>query len=144
MYIAKSGTFDENNSLLKLGRVRLSFDPNPLDSKSFEQRLLLNDGHVKYTGEDNATAKIRVDVFNPMVHIVIDSPEKIDVQVAYESWRQKDRPIINEERSQGSWGIFNSKIANGTAYADKIAFHENGVLMSHRNEKLALWNFQMK
>ncbi|KAF5690880.1 hypothetical protein FCIRC_611 [Fusarium circinatum] len=144
MYIAKSGTFDENNSLLKLGRLRLSFDPNPFDSKSFEQRLLLNDGYVKYTGEDNATAKIWVDVFNPVVHVEVDSPEKIAVKVAYENWRYEDRPIINEERNQGSWGIYTSKIANGTTYADKINFHENGVLMSHRNGKLDLWNFQMK
>ncbi|ENH67941.1 hypothetical protein FOC1_g10005369 [Fusarium oxysporum f. sp. cubense race 1] len=144
MYVAKSGTFDENNSLLKLGRVRLSFDPNPFDSKSFEQRLLLNDGYVKYTGEDNTTAKIWVDVFNPVVHVEVDSPEKLAVKVAYENWRYEDRPIINEERNQGSWGIYTSKIANGTTYADKIAFHENGVLMSHRNEKLDLWNFQMK
>ncbi|EXL92303.1 hypothetical protein ACKRZS_006772 [Fusarium odoratissimum] len=144
MYVAKSGTFDENNSLLKLGRVRLSFDPNPFDSKSFEQRLLLHEGYVKYTGEDNATAKIWVDIFNPVVHVEVDSPEKIAVKVAYESWRYEDRPIINEERNQGSWGIYTSKIANGTTYADKIAFHENGVLMSHRNEKLDLWNFQMK
>ncbi|KAF5695203.1 hypothetical protein FDENT_507 [Fusarium denticulatum] len=144
MYIAKSGTFDENNSLLKLGRVRLSFDPNPFDSKSFEQRLLLNDGYVKYTGEDNTTAKIWVDVFNPVVHIEVDSPEKIAVSVAYENWRYEDCPIINEERNQGSWGIYTSKIANGTTYADKIGFHENGVLMSHRNEKLDLWNFQIK
>ncbi|RKK25940.1 hypothetical protein BFJ65_g3841 [Fusarium oxysporum f. sp. cepae] len=144
MYVAKSGTFDENNSLLKLGRVRLSFDPNPFDSKSFEQRLILNDGYVKYTGEDNTTAKIWVDVFNPLVHVEVDSPEKLAVKVAYENWRYEDRPIINEERNQGSWGIYTSKIANGTTYADKIAFHENGVLMSHRNEKLDLWNFQMK
>ncbi|KAF5540845.1 hypothetical protein FMEXI_8342 [Fusarium mexicanum] len=144
MYVAKSGTFDENNSLLKLGRVRLSFDPNPFDSKSFEQRLILNDGHVKYTGEDNATAKIWVDVFNPVVHVEVDRPEKIAVKVAYENWRYEDRTIINEERNQGSWGIYTSKIANGTTYADKIVFHENGVLMSHRNEKLDLWNFQMK
>ncbi|QPC76866.1 hypothetical protein HYE68_007618 [Fusarium pseudograminearum] len=143
MYVAKSGTFDENNSLLKLGRVRLSFDPNPFDS-DFEQRLVLNDGYVKYTGKDNATAKVWVDVFNPVVHIEVDSPEKISVNVAYENWRYEDRPIINEERNQGSWGIYTSKIANGTTYADKILFHENGVLMSHRNEKLDLWNFQLK
>ncbi|UZP35173.1 hypothetical protein NXS19_002989 [Fusarium pseudograminearum] len=143
MYVAKSGTFDENNSLLKLGRVRLSFDPNPFDS-DFEQRLVLNDGYVKYTGKDNATAKVWVDVFNPVVHIEVDSPEKISVNVAYENWRYEDRPIVNEERNQGSWGIYTSKIANGTTYADKILFHENGVLMSHRNEKLDLWNFQLK
>ncbi|KAF4502148.1 hypothetical protein FAGAP_1628 [Fusarium agapanthi] len=125
MYVAKSGTFDENNSLLKLGRVRLSFDPNPFDSKLFEQRLILNDGYVKYTGEDNATAKIWV-VFNPVVHVEVYSPEKIAVKVAYKNWRYEDRPIINEERNQGSWGIYTSKIANGTTYADKIGFHENG------------------
>ena len=28
-YIARSGTFDENNSMLKLGTVRLSLSPNP-------------------------------------------------------------------------------------------------------------------
>ena len=144
MYIAKSGTFDENNSLLKLGRVRLSFEPNPFDDKSFEQRLLLNDGYVKYTGKDNATAKIWVDVFNPVVHIEVDSPERFAVKVAYENWRFQDREIVNEERNQGSWGLYTSKIANGTTYADKIDFHNNGVLMSHRNDKLDLWNFQMK
>ncbi|KAK0384543.1 hypothetical protein NLU13_8629 [Sarocladium strictum] len=144
MYIAKSGAFDENNSLLKLGRVRLSFDPNPFDDESFEQRLVLNDGYVRYTGRDNATAKIWVDVFNPVVHIEVDSPQKMAVRAAYENWRFQDREIVNEERNQGSWGIYTSKIANGTTYADEIGFHENGVLMSHRNDKLDLWNFQMK
>src|SRR5687767_6896203 len=126
MYIAKSGTFDENNSLLKLGRVRLSFDPNPFDDKSFEQRLLLNDGYVRYTGKNKATAKIWVDVFNPVVHVEVDSPKDISVKVSYENWRFKDREIVNEERNQGSWGIYTSKIANGTTYVDKIGFHENG------------------
>lgn len=144
MYIAKSGTFDENNSLLKLGRVRLSFQPNPFEDTSFEQRLLLNSGYVRFTGKDNATAKIWVDVFNPVVHVEIDSPEKISMKLAYENWRFEDRELVNEERNQGSWGLYTSKVKNGTTYADKIDFHENGVLMSHRNEKLDLWDFQIK
>src|SRR5215210_8015418 len=28
-YVARSGTFDENNALLKLGRVRIKMSPNP-------------------------------------------------------------------------------------------------------------------
>lgn len=144
MYLAKSGTFDENNALLKLGRTRLSFQPNPFDVDSFEQRLNLNDGFVQFTGRDNATAKIWVDVFNPVVHVEIDSSEDISFKVAYENWRFKDRELVNEERNQGSWGLYTSKVANGTTYADKIDFHKNGVLMSHRNEKLDLWDFQLK
>ncbi|EAT91497.2 hypothetical protein SNOG_00002 [Parastagonospora nodorum SN15] len=144
MYIAKSGTFDENNSLLKLGRVRLSFQPNPFDHDTFEQRLLLNSGYVQFTGKDNATAKIWVDVFNPVVHVEIDSPEKIALKVAYENWRFEDHELVNEERNQGSWGLYTSKVRNGTTYADSIGFHENGVLMSHRNDKLDLWDFQLK
>jgi hypothetical protein len=144
MYIAKSGTFDENNSLLKLGRVRLSFQPNPFNYDSFEQRLLLNSGYVQFTGKDNTTAKIWVDVFNPVVHVEINSPEKIALKLAYENWRFEDRGLVNEERNQGSWGLYTSKVRNGTTYADDIGFHKNGILMSHRNEKLDLWDFQVK
>ena len=39
-YMAKSGTFDENNSMLKLGRVRVSLHPNPFDGDRFKQELL--------------------------------------------------------------------------------------------------------
>ncbi|KAL5114598.1 hypothetical protein ACEQ8H_007503 [Pleosporales sp. CAS-2024a] len=144
MYIAKSGTFDENNSLLKLGRVRLAFDPNPFDDDSFEQRLILNSGYVRFTGKNNATAKLWVDVFHPVVHVEVDNTEKMSMKVAYENWRFQDREIVNEERNQGSWGIYTSKIKSGTTYADKIDFHKNGVLMSHRNDKLDVWNFQIQ
>ncbi|KAM0186759.1 hypothetical protein ACHAPI_011543 [Fusarium lateritium] len=111
---------------------------------SFEQRLLLNDGYFKYTGKDYTIAKIWVDIFNPVVHVDMNGLEKIIVQVAYGNWHYEDRPIIKQERDQGSWGIYTSKTANGTTYANKIAIHENGVFVSHRNKRLHLWNSQMK
>ena len=50
-YVARSGTFDENNSLLKQGRVRLRLSPNPFENgDSFKQELILNDGYVKING----------------------------------------------------------------------------------------------
>ncbi|KAK6851319.1 hypothetical protein PG987_000953 [Apiospora arundinis] len=143
-YIAKSGTFDENNALLKLGRVRLTFDPNPFSGNGhFEQRLAINDGHVTYTGKDNTTAKLWVDVFNPVIHLEVNSPQPVSVSLAYENWRFQDRRMVGEERNQGSWGIYTSKVPNGTTYADVVDFHKDGVLMSHRNENLDLWNFQV-
>jgi hypothetical protein len=45
---------------------------------------------------------------------------------------------------QGSWGIYTSKIPNGTTYADEISFYNDGVLMSHRNDKLDFWNLQLE
>jgi hypothetical protein len=45
---------------------------------------------------------------------------------------------------QGSWGIYSSKVPNGTTYADSISFYKDGVLMSHRNSNLDLWNYQLK
>lgn len=34
------------------------------------------------------------------------------------------------------------KLPNVTSYADSISFHNGGVLMSHRNVQLPLWDFQ--
>lgn len=97
--MAKSGAFDENNALLKFGRVRLEFTPNPFSGGSFEQRLLLNDGYVRFTGNDNTTVKLWVDVFNPVIHVEIESPRNISLRLAYENWRYKDRVMVGEERS---------------------------------------------
>ncbi|MHC4062120.1 MAG: DUF5703 domain-containing protein, partial [Planctomycetota bacterium] len=39
-YIARSGTFDENNQMLKLGRVRVRITPNPFSQDGqFRQEL---------------------------------------------------------------------------------------------------------
>src|SRR5438874_1571949 len=45
-YMAKSGTFDENNALLKLGRVRIKLLPNPFEGTSFQQQLILKNGYI--------------------------------------------------------------------------------------------------
>lgn len=91
-YIAKSGTFDENNSLLKLGRVRLSFDPNPFGS-AFEQRLRVTDGYATISAADNFTIAIWVDVNNPVIHVAVNSSQPVKMQAQYENWRVEDREI---------------------------------------------------
>lgn len=40
-YFSRSGTFDENNAFLKLGRIRLRLSPNPFTTQDFEQTLTL-------------------------------------------------------------------------------------------------------
>ena len=79
-YISRSGTFDENNTLLKLGRVRLTLSPNPFDAGStFKQELVLKEGYVKVTGTKGGLkteVKVWVDVFKPIVHLEVKSNRK--------------------------------------------------------------------
>src|SRR6476620_8843384 len=93
-YIAQSGTFDENNALLKLGRVRIKLSPNPFDGKEFRQQLNLQNGHVMI-GASNGNLKtnimIWVDVFHPAIHVDIESSKPIASEATYETWRYRDR-----------------------------------------------------
>ncbi|MBO5769344.1 MAG: hypothetical protein J6R19_05485, partial [Bacteroidales bacterium] len=45
VYFSRSGTFDENNTMLKLGRLRIQMD-KPLDKEDFMQVLRLPQGDV--------------------------------------------------------------------------------------------------
>lgn len=143
-YIAKSGTFDENNSLLKLGRVRLTLEPNPfaLDAGSFEQRLVLEDGYIRLTGSNGAVVSIWVDVHNPVIHVDLESTGKINMQASLESWRYEDHLMETLEQKQSSWQGIPS--INATTYKDAIDFHNHGVLSSHRNKDATVFDVTVK
>ena len=105
-YIARSGTFDENNSLLKLGRVRLHLTPNPFDQGTFKQELALQSGDVTLTGtvgQTTARVHVWVEVYRPVVHVEISSSAKLTAEASYESWRFADRPLKGKENNQNSY-----------------------------------------
>jgi hypothetical protein len=132
-YVGKDGSFDENNSLLKLGRVRLALDPNPFEAgKQFEQRLVLEDGYIQIRGADNTIVKIWVDVSNPVIHADISTSTPVHLTASWESWRYRDHVMNISEQAQSSW----NSIPNVTAITrkDNISFwQQNSILMSHRN-----------
>lgn len=101
-YIAQSGAFDENNSLLKLGRVRLSMQPNPFatDAKVFQQRLLINDGYIEFLGDFNTSVKIWVDVKTSGIHAEAKSDQHMNVTVGLETWRTSGYQMVTDEQSQ--------------------------------------------
>ena len=45
-YLSRSGSFDENNTLLKQGRFRIRLTPNLNTTHNFSQRLVVNDGYA--------------------------------------------------------------------------------------------------
>lgn len=141
-YIARSGTFDENNSLLKLGRVRIKLSPDPFAGKTFKQELVLKDGYVKISASDNglsAGIEIRADVFNPEVTVTVNSNKKIRATFAYESWRTADRILKGKENNQNSWKWAPQQEVS--TLKDEVAFNgENSIIFYHRNRETTVFD----
>ncbi|MHC4464671.1 MAG: DUF5703 domain-containing protein [Planctomycetota bacterium] len=137
-YIGRSGTFDENNHMLKLGRVRLKLDPNPFSKEGeFRQELKLRQGYIKITGkaaETSAIIKIWVEVFHPVVHVDIDSDTAVSVTTQYENWRTTARELPADDRKSRfpcmSLVGYPGKV---TVYPDHLEHRNNTVLWYHRN-----------
>ncbi|MHC4618333.1 MAG: DUF5703 domain-containing protein [Planctomycetota bacterium] len=134
-YIARSGTFDENNQMLKLGRVRIRLTPNPFSYKTeFRQELKLRQGCVEIRGNNpgiaSAQIKVWVEVFRPVIHVDIDSVRPVNVQAIYESWR-----LNKYERPAGRGYSFSLAGYPGKVfmYPDAVVFADDGVLWYHRN-----------
>ncbi len=134
IYVARSGNFDDNNALMKTGRIRVKLSPNPFNGANFKQQLHLQNGYVTVDGQNNgikATVKIWADVFHPVAHIDISSNQKINVEAAYESWRYKDRIIKPRENFANSWKWAAPK--NNVYKKDVLDFNGSEVLFYHHN-----------
>lgn len=141
IYAAKSGSFDENNALMKAGRIRIKIFPNPFEGKTFKQELHLQQGFVTVEGDNNGTktsVKIWVDVLNPVVHIDISSNRNTNIEAAYESWRYQDRVVKPRENFGNSWKW---AAPVPTVYRkDHMSFGYNGVLFFHHNEEKTIFD----
>jgi Domain of unknown function (DUF5703) len=136
VYATRSGSFNEDNNLMKAGRLRIKLLPNPFDGKIFRQELRLQEGYATVDGENNgvkATVKIWVDVNNPVAHFEISSNKRIAVEAAYENWRYQDRLITKRENFSNSWKW--APPENKKYPKDEISFSTGGVLFYHNNGK---------
>lgn len=102
-YLSRSGTFDENNCMLKQGRFRLVLPGGDwVSSSPFRQELKLQDGYVEIeTGETKI--QLWVDVFRPVVHVEIENRTPQPIQLFYENWRYQERLIRKGEGQQSSY-----------------------------------------
>ena len=140
-YIAKSGNFDENNTFLKSGRVKISLTPNPFEGTKFSQQLLLQDGSVLITGTkgaQNTTVKIWVDVFRPVIHVDINGNTALKTEADYESWRYRDRAANGRENNQDSYKW--SKDGVVKTLKDNISFKDKSVLFYHQNADTSVFD----
>ena len=137
-YIARSGCFDENNQILKLGRVRISFTPNPFaQDQPFRQELKLRHGYVELQGTlpdgQPLLAKIWVEIHRPVIHVDIDAQSPLSIQATYESWRTEPREI--PPGVENRFPCLNLWEYPGPVYTypDEVRFDGQSILWYHRN-----------
>lgn len=130
-YLSRSGTFDENNAFLKLGRVRLQLSSNPFNTSDFKQELHLEEGFVSISA-GKTKLKIWVDVFRPLVHLDFQSDKAITLKTSFESWRNEDNLITDAKELRANSYKVKQKFEVKT-FKDNIDFQGNNILFYHRN-----------
>jgi hypothetical protein len=143
-YFGQSGSFDENNALLKGGRVRVRVSPNPLEGE-VRQELRLRDGSVVVTGNAGGVVvsmRIWVEVFRPVVHVELDGNQALGAEVTYESWRFADRVMEGKANNANSykWAFKHAPDGKVVTYRDSIRFADGGVAFYHRNREFTVFD----
>ena len=138
LYLDRSGNFDENNTQLKSGRVRVRLSPNPLAAPlSFRQRLHLRDGYVSVTAASPQSGEVRVrvwvEVFQPVAHVEVESERPIEVAAQYESWRTEERPVNKRGAAVHKAIEYMWYPGEVITRADSVRWADDRVLFYHRN-----------
>jgi hypothetical protein len=147
-YIARSGTFDHNNAVLKLGRMRLTVSPNVFENPStFTQILRLSSGDVIIEGSNGkikTQVKIWVDVFHPNIYVEVNSNQSISAKAQYESWRYQDRLMSKGKENNANsykWAPPHQVVTR----KDSIRFAPKGILFYHDNgDEISAFDVAMK
>ncbi len=100
-YIGKSDAWSENAQLLKLGRVRVSLEPNPFAGVgTFRQELRLREGEITVAageGRGRTIVRVWVDANRPVVWVEVESGVPVELRVRYETWRTERRRMEGGE-----------------------------------------------
>lgn len=139
-YIDRSGCLDENNQMLKPGRIRIAFTPNPLAVQAeFTQTLRLRDGRIEVRGklaDCEMTLTVWLETHRPVIHVDARSSEPLRMTAAYESWRLAPRELSAAARMAAvSWYAYPGSVVTR---ADEVELAGNRIVFAHRNAAEAL------
>jgi hypothetical protein len=132
-YLSRSGTFDENNEMLKLGRIRLTLTPGITAGDDFKQVLHLDKGHVSIRGNGTEVI-IWVDVYRPVVHVEITGKQATSLKAGYENWRFADYVPVDRQFMSTSFKDRNKmKMFDVKTLRDTVEPSGNTIVFFHRN-----------
>lgn len=106
LLIAKSDSWSGNGQLLKLGRVRVSLEPDPfINASSFTQVLRLEAGDVELRSGNNFV-RIWVDASHPVIHIQMQTENPVKLRASSEIWRTKKYHLDQQAIARTQLGFF--------------------------------------
>jgi len=147
-YISKTDAWDAHCRLLKVGRVRVRLEPNPVaEGGPFRQRLRLGRGEVEITaGPEGRAARWRVwvDANRPVVRVEVESDRPATAEAVLELWRTKPYRLEGRQRDSArgvlkggdAWPLVVSPDHVVDAGPDRLVWY-------HRNER-SCWPITMK
>jgi len=106
-YIAKSDAWNEQDRLLKVGRVRVAFEP-ALDTASFKQTLDLRRAEVVITagtGAGAATVRVWADANYPVMRVACESATPRTCTAKVEIWRHENTPFRERKGEHSEAGL---------------------------------------
>jgi hypothetical protein len=93
LLLADGEAWDENSTLLKLGRLRVSLSPNPLTPGApFRQTLKLATAEVEIV-MGGVTLRVWVDAHASELHVAVEGSTPVDVRITAELWRREPYTI---------------------------------------------------
>jgi len=99
-YIGKTDAWDDTGRLVKIGKVRITVEPNPFGGgRPFRQRLNLAEAAVEIVageGRDEARLRVWADANLPVVRIEARIPPPSAVTASIEPWRVAPEELTDE------------------------------------------------
>jgi len=160
LYIDRSGNIDENDQLLKNGRVRIHMKPSPFSKDGndvkFKQKLDLKSGAIYIEGEtpnNKVNIRVWVEVYKPLIHVELESSVASKISTTFESWRNEKQLIPNSNGGSGGgqdynrWACYGYVSYKGDvfSYPDSVFYeNDNKVLFYHQNGKDRIFDKEVK
>jgi len=145
-YIGKTDAYDDNNRLLKLGRVRVTLTPNPVAKGApYRQELNLGNGElVVQTGKDDSAVTLRlwVDAQQPIIHLEAQGKRPFEVRAALESWRTQQRTLAGHDLSHSD--PLNGSGKPTIQYPDTILDNQKDRVVWYHHNAHSVWPATMK
>src|ERR1035438_1064315 len=111
-YISKTDAWDDNARSVKVGKVRVHFEPNPITTGiAFRQELRLNEGCIEITtgaptaasqlaiGNRQLAIRLWVDANHPVIHVTADSTSPMEATASIELWRTNQSELAEVQCS---------------------------------------------
>ncbi len=100
-FIARTDAWDEAGRLVKVGKVRIALDPNPVKTgKAFRQTLDLKSGTIDFAldeGDQQVSVRLWVDANESVIHVDVAGKKETAATATIERWRTERKRVDYSE-----------------------------------------------